>query len=81
MAIKAMSPNTILPFRTSTYAITIYKNGTNRLTARDGFAGVAAGYYTPVEQYAKNNFSQTDLDYALAKTWITEQEYEETMAL
>lgn len=70
----------VIGFRTSTYARNIYIFGTNRLTARDGFVGVPAEYYVPVEQYAKANFSQADLDNALAMTWINDQEYAETMA-
>jgi len=75
-----MSTN-VLSFRTSQYAVAIFSYGTNRLTARDGFAGVAAGYYSPVEQYAKNNFTETQIANALAQTWISQQEYDETMAL
>ena len=63
----------IYPFRTSNYARNIYIYGTARLTARDGFTGVAAGYYTPVEQYAANNYTLTDIDNALAMTWINQQ--------
>jgi len=72
---------TVYPFRVSTYARNIYLFGTNRLTARDGFLGVPAEYYTPVEQYAKNNYLQTDIENARDMTWINEQEYMETMAL
>jgi hypothetical protein len=71
----------ILGFRTSNYALGIYMYGTNRLTARDGFTGVSAGYYTPVEQYAANNFQRSDIDNAYAMTWINEQEYDATLAL
>jgi len=71
----------VLGFRTSTYAMNIYRFGTNRLTARDGFVGVPAEYYTPVEQYAKNNYTQADIENALALTWINDQEYAETIAL
>jgi hypothetical protein len=76
-----ISPMTVLPFRTSTYARNIYIFGTNRLTARDGFVGIPAEYYTQVEQYAKNNFTTADIQNALAMTWINDQEYNETMAL
>jgi len=71
----------VLAFRTSTYARNIFLYGTNRLTARDGFVGVPAEYYVPVQQYAKNNFLQSDIDNALAATWINDQEYAEIMAL
>jgi hypothetical protein len=76
-----VQPMTVYPFRTSTYARNIYMFGTNRLTARDGFAGVPTEYYTPVERYAKNNYLVSDIDNALAMTWINAQEYNETMAL
>jgi hypothetical protein len=71
---------TILPFRTSTYALSIYRFGTNRLTARDGCTGVADGYYTPIEQYAATNFYRAEFDIALDNGWINEQEYNETLA-
>lgn len=71
---------TVFPFRTSTYALNIYIFGTNRLTARDGFAGIPPEYYAPVEQYARNNFTAQQLQNALAMTWINDQEYNETMA-
>lgn len=70
----------ILPFRTSTFAMNIYIFGTNRLTARDGFSGVPPEYYAPVEQYARNNFTEAQIQNALGMTWINDQEYNETMA-
>lgn len=72
--------STIYPFRTSTYARNIYLYGTNRLTARDGYPGVATGYYVPVEQYAANAFSTAQIDNALAQGWINQQEYDETIS-
>lgn len=71
---------TILPFRTQTYARAIYVYGTNRLTARDGYPGVADGYYTPVQQYAAQTYTLAQLDLALASGWITQTEYDETVA-
>ena len=76
----AIMTSMVLGFRTSTYARNIYVFGTNRLTVRDGFVGIPTEYYIPVQQYAKNNFEQADLDNALAMTWINDQEYAETMA-
>jgi len=78
----------ILGFRTSTYATAIYLDGTDRLTARDGYTGVAAGYYTPVEQYAANLnnvqnpvvIKKANIDNALVQGWINQQEYNETIA-
>lgn len=71
----------ILVFKTSSYALSIYSFGTQRLTARDGFTGVAAGYYTPVEQFAANNLALDVIENALAQGWINQQEYDETIAL
>jgi len=71
----------ILPFRTSGYCLAIYRNGTNRLTARDGFTGPAAGYYPYIEQYASTYFNLSELQNALAMTYINDKEYFETIAL
>lgn len=70
----------VYAFRTNTYARNIYLYGNERLTARDGYNGVPAEYYTPVEQAAANTFSQFQINNALAQGWITQQEYDETMA-
>jgi hypothetical protein len=70
---------TIYSFRTKTYSNTIYVFGTNRLTARDGFTGIPAEYYVPVQQYAAGIYTQQTLDIALANGWINQQEYDETM--
>jgi hypothetical protein len=72
---------TVYPFRVSNYARNIYIYGVQRLTARDGFTGVPAEYYGPVEQYAANNYSMIQIDNALSQTWINQQEYDETIAL
>lgn len=71
----------ILGFRTSTYARNIIMYGSNRLTTRDGFTGIAVGYYTPVEQYAANNYDRSNVDNAYAMTWVNEQEYNEIVNL
>lgn len=70
----------IYEFRTKTYANAIFVFGTNRLTARDGYPGVAPDYYTPVEQYAAANYTQEQIEVALASGWINEQEYQEVMS-
>jgi hypothetical protein len=70
----------VLAFRTAMYALNIYIYGTNRLTARDGFSGIPAEYYAPVEQYARKNFTEAQLQNAIAMTFINDQEYSETMA-
>jgi ribulose bisphosphate carboxylase small subunit len=64
----------VYPFLTSTYARDIYLYG-NR-----GFADIPTEYHEPVKQYAATTFTQEQIDYALAQGWITQQEYDETMA-
>lgn len=71
----------VYSFRTNTYARNIYYFGTERLTARDGFNGIPAEYYVPVEQRASEIYSTEQLQLALKKGWINQQEYDETIAL
>jgi predicted RNA-binding protein associated with RNAse of E/G family len=71
---------TIYPFRKKTYANAIFAFGTNRLTAREGFAGVPAEYYVAVQQYVGQTYTVEQLEVALASGWITQQEYDETIA-
>ena len=71
----------ILPVRVKSYAKAIYVYNTNRLTTRDGYPGVAVGYYTPVQQYAADTYTMDQLDLALASGWITPQEHADTLAL
>lgn len=70
----------VYSFRTSNYAMNIYLYGTQRFTARDGYGGIPLEYHEPVKQYAAKNFYLDQLENALAKTWINQQEYEETTA-
>ena len=70
----------ILGFRTSTYALNIIRFGSNRLTKRDEFVGIADGYYVPVEQYLAKNYDRSEIDNAFAMTWINEQEYNEIVS-
>lgn len=72
---------TPLKFRTITYAKTIFVYGTNRLTAREGFSGVADGYYLEVEKYGAETYTQDQITLALASGWINQQEYDEIMLL
>ena len=64
----------ILAFRTSTYARNIYLYGNTTLDA------IPAEYYIPVEQYAAATFTRTQIDNALAQGWITQAQYDETIA-
>ncbi|NNU85344.1 hypothetical protein ETC05_16525 [Geobacillus sp. BMUD] len=56
------------------YAINIYRYG-NRT-----FSTIPAEYHEPVKQYAATNFTLDEIDNALAKGYITQQEYDETLA-
>jgi hypothetical protein len=56
------------------YAINIYRYG-NRT-----FSTIPAEYHEPVKQYAATNFTLEEIDNALAKGYITQQEYDETLA-
>lgn len=65
----------IYAFRTSTYARDIYLYG-NRT-----FTQIPAEYVQPVKQYAADTFSDTQISTALTNGWITQTEYDDTMAL
>jgi hypothetical protein len=65
----------VLAFRTSTYARSVYLYGTSKLS------DLPAEYVEPVKQYAAVTYSQAQLDNALAQGFISQQEYEDTMAI
>lgn len=65
----------VYAWKTSTDARAIYLYGTK------SFAEVAAAYVTPIKTYAAENFTVAEIDNALAQTWITQQEYDDTMAI
>jgi hypothetical protein len=65
----------IYEFRTSAYARNIYLYGNQKLT------DVPAAYVTPVMTYAAENFTVTEIQNALDKGWITEDEFNSTMAI
>lgn len=56
------------------YAVNIYRYG-NRT-----FTSIPAEYHEAVKQYAAANFTLAEIDTALAKGYITEQVYTETLA-
>jgi hypothetical protein len=56
------------------YAWAIYIDGTRT------FTGTTASYHEEIKQYAALTFTTAQLDNALAKGWITQQEYDETIA-
>lgn len=66
-----MAVNTLL---VKAYAINIYLYG-NRI-----FATIPTEYHEPVKQYAAQTFTQEQIYNALVNGWITQQEYDETLA-
>jgi hypothetical protein len=71
----------IYSFKTGTYSRSIYLYGTQRFTTRDGYTGIPAEYVQPVKEYAAKNFTLYETDDALTQTWITQQEYDDTVIL
>jgi hypothetical protein len=65
----------IYAFRTSTYARDIYLYGNRTLQQ------VPEEYVQPVKQYAADTFSNEQIMNALTNGWITQSEYNDTMAL
>jgi ribulose bisphosphate carboxylase small subunit len=56
------------------YAQAIYLDGTKK------FSEIRPEYAEPVKQHAALNYYQEQIDNALAQGWITQQEYDDTMA-
>ena len=71
----------VYSFRIGPYARDIYIFGTKRFDARDGYPDIPLEYHQPVKDYAAKNYTQSQIDNALAKTWLTQAEYDETCAL
>lgn len=61
-------------FRTSSYARDIYLYGNRKIV------DTPLEYHEPIKQHAATNFSLSQIDNALAKGWISQQEYDETIA-
>lgn len=57
------------------YAGQIYLDGTRT------FASTNVTYHAEIKTYAANNFTDAQIDNAFAKGWITQQEYDDTMAI
>jgi hypothetical protein len=57
------------------YAKAIYIDGTKR------FADIRPEYVDPVKQYAASSYSLAQIDNALAQTYISQAEYDDTIAL
>lgn len=64
----------IYPILVKAYAVNIYKYGNRK------FESIPVEYHEPVKQYAGTNLTLQEIDNALAKEYITEQEYTETLA-
>ena len=71
----------VYSFLIGPYARKIYIDGTQRFTARDGYSGIPTEYHQPVKQYAADKFTREQIDAALAKGYINQQEYDDTVAL
>lgn len=65
----------VYSFLVGSYARAIYLDGTK------SFATIPTEYHQPVKQYAADKFTRTQIDEALAKGHITQQEYDETIVL
>jgi len=65
----------VYSFRIGPYARSIYLYGSSN------FAATPLEYHQPVKQYASDNFTPNQIDEALAKGFITQQEYDETVIL
>lgn len=66
---------TVYSFKVGPYARSIYLYGTQ------SFSTIPVEYHQPVKQYASDNFTQWQIDEALKKGYITQQEYDETILL
>lgn len=64
----------IYSWMVSTYARDIYIFG-NR-----NFSQIPAVYVEPVKKYAAENYRQDQIENALTQGWITQQEFDDTMA-
>lgn len=59
---------------TKQYAVCVYVHGTRK------FETVVSDYHDPVMQYAADNYTFEQIDGALVKGYITESEYQSTIA-
>lgn len=64
----------VIGMLTKQYAVCVYIHGTRK------FETVVADYHEPVKKYAAENYTLEQIDNALVKGHITEQEYQETIA-
>lgn len=64
----------IYPSLTAAYAKAIYIDGTKR------FTDIRAEYAEPVKQNAATKYTRAEIDSAKDKGYITQQEYDDTIA-
>lgn len=64
----------VIPILTRQYAVCVYIYGTRT------FPTVYGEYVEPVKRYAAENYTLDQINNALAKGYITEQEHAETIA-
>jgi len=65
----------VYSFRVGPYARSIYLYGSTK------FVLIPEEYHVPVKQYASDNFTLWQIDEALRKAFITQQEYDDTILL
>ncbi len=66
----------VYSFRVGPYARAVYLYGTQTFAS-----DVPTEYHQPVKEYAASGFSQYQIEQALEKGYITQQEYDETILL
>lgn len=64
----------VVPVLVKQYAVCVYQYGTRTVSS------VSEIYKEPVKEYAAQNYSLSIIDNALAKGYVSEQEYQETIA-
>jgi hypothetical protein len=64
----------VYPSLTKAYAQAIFIDGTKR------FSEIKEEYVEPLKQHAAANYTKSQIDKALANGWITQVEYDETLA-
>lgn len=64
----------VISILTRQYAVCVYIHGTRK------FETVVADYHEPVKKYAAGNYTLEQIDNAVVKGYITEQEYQDTIA-
>jgi hypothetical protein len=72
---------TVYSFQIGPYARAIYLYGTRSFSGHNGTNPIPTEYHQPVKQYAADNFTRWQIDEALSKTFITDQEYLDTVSL